>query len=108
MSDMGLELDRAENGQACLEMFQQTEPHHYDAILMDIRMPIMTGYEAAQAIRALEREDAAKIPIIAMTADAFSEDIKRCLNCGMSAHVAKPIDVREVVRLLAKYIYAES
>ena len=108
LSDMGLELDRAENGQACLEMFQQTEPHHYDAILMDIRMPIMTGYEAAQAIRALEREDAAKIPIIAMTADAFSEDIKRCLNCGMNAHVAKPIDVREVVRLLAKYIYAES
>ena len=70
---------------------------------MDIRMPVMTGYEAAWGIRRLEREDS-DIPIIAMTADAFSEDIKRCLDCGMNAHIAKPIDVREVSRILEKFI----
>jgi signal transduction histidine kinase/CheY-like chemotaxis protein len=104
LSDLGLELERAENGQVCVEIFQQSEVGYYDAILMDIRMPIMTGYEAAQTIRSLHRPDASEIPIIAMTADAFSEDIKRSLDCGMNAHVAKPIDVREVVRLLAKYM----
>ena len=75
----------------------------YDAILMDLRMPVMTGYEATAAIRSLDRPDA-DIPIIAMTADAFSEDIQRCLDCGMNAHVAKPIDVREISRLLEKFI----
>ncbi len=103
LSSMGLELDWAENGQICLEKFQQSPVHHYDAILMDIRMPVMNGYQATEAIRALEREDSS-IPIIAMTADAFSEDVKRCLDCGMNAHVAKPIDVREVCRQLEKYI----
>ena len=67
-------------------------------------MPIMNGYEATEAIRGLDRPDAKTIPIIAMTADAFAEDIKKCLDCGMNAHVAKPIDVREVSRLLQKYM----
>ena len=98
-SEEGLKLERAENGQICVEMFQKSKEGYYDAVLMDIRMPIMTGYEAAWAIRKLERRDA-QIPIIAMTADAFSEDVKRCLDCGMNAHVAKPIDVQEVMRLL--------
>ena len=75
----------------------------YDAVLMDLRMPVMTGYEATAAIRKLDRPDAS-LPIIAMTADAFSEDIKKCLDCGMNAHVAKPIDIREVSRLLDKFI----
>ena len=66
-------------------------------------MPIMTGYEATQAIRALDRPDAS-LPIIAMTADAFSEDIQRCLDAGMNAHISKPIDLREVSRLLEKYL----
>ncbi len=66
-------------------------------------MPIMTGYEAAVAIRKLNRPDA-QLPIIAMTADAFSEDIKHCLDCGMNAHTAKPIDVREITRLLKKFL----
>ncbi len=101
-SEEGLKLERAENGQICVEMFQKSKEGYYDAVLMDIRMPIMTGYEAAWAIRKLERRDA-QIPIIAMTADAFSEDVKRCLDCGMNAHVAKPIDVQEVMRLLEKY-----
>ncbi len=103
LSSLGLELERAENGQICVEKFCASEVGFYQAILMDIRMPIMSGYEATEAIRALDREDA-KLPIIAMTADAFSEDRERCLSCGMNAHVAKPIDVKEVVRLLEKYI----
>ena len=104
LSELGLELDWAENGQICLEKFQSQPEGYYDAILMDIRMPVMTGYEATEAIRALSRADAKEIPIIAMTADAFSEDIQRCLEHGMNAHVAKPIDVQEVARLLRKYM----
>ncbi len=103
LSSLGLELERAENGQICVEKFCASEVGFYQAILMDIRMPIMSGYEATEAIRALDREDA-KLPIIAMTADAFSEDRERCLACGMNAHIAKPIDVKEVVRLLEKHI----
>lgn len=87
----------------CLDMFKKSEIGYYAAILMDIRMPIMTGYEAAEAIRALDREDK-DLPIIAMTADAFSEDIQKCLKCGMNAHIAKPIDVRDVARQLEKYM----
>ena len=103
LSEMGLVLDWAENGQICVNMFEHSPEGFYDAILMDIRMPVMTGYEAATAIRALDRPDA-DLPIIAMTADAFAEDIKKCLDHGMNAHVAKPIDVREVARLLEKYM----
>ena len=104
LSEMGMELERAENGQICIDMFQNSPVGYYQAVLMDIRMPIMTGYEAAWGIRKLDRPDA-DIPIIAMTADAFSEDIKRCLDCGMNAHVAKPIDVQEICRLLEKFVY---
>ncbi len=102
--ELGLTLEWAENGQVCAERFRLSAPGWYDAILMDIRMPVMTGYEATAAIRAMERPDAATIPIIAMTADAFAEDIKKCLDCGMNAHVAKPIDVGEVYRQLDKFI----
>jgi len=70
---------------------------------MDIRMPIMDGYEATEAIRAMDRPDAS-LPIIAMTADAYSDDIQRCLSHGMNAHVAKPIDIGEVTRILKKYL----
>ena len=92
LSEAGFELERAENGQICVEMFEQSPVGFYDVILMDIRMPIMNGYDAAKTIRALDRKDA-NIPIIAMTADAFSDDIQHCLDCGMNEHVAKPIDV---------------
>lgn len=104
LSAEGLELEWAENGQICVEKFQASEPGYYQAILMDLRMPVMTGYEATEAIRKLERPDAREIPIIAMTADAFAEDIQKCLNAGMNAHIAKPIDVRDVCRLLAKFL----
>ncbi len=105
LSDMGMELERAENGQICVEKFSSSDRGFYDAILMDVRMPIMNGYEATTAIRALNnRPDAQDIPIIAMTADAFSEDIKHCLECGMNAHTAKPINLDEVISLLKKFI----
>ncbi|RKJ56591.1 response regulator [bacterium 1XD42-1] len=103
LSDLGVQLEWAEDGQICLDKFLDSPEGYYDAILMDIRMPIMTGYESTQAIRALDRSDASSIPIIAMTADAFSEDIQRCLNCGMNAHIAKPIAVSELARLLKKF-----
>ncbi len=103
LEQLGPEIERAENGKTCVDMFKASEAGYYDAILMDIRMPVMTGYEAAEAIRDTDRSDS-DIPIIAMTADAFAEDVKRCLDAGMNAHVAKPIDVNEVAKVLEKYI----
>ena len=103
LHDLGLELEWAENGEVCTELFRNSEPGYYDAILMDIRMPIMNGYEATDAIRAMDRPDAT-LPIIAMTADAYSDDIQRCLSHGMNAHVAKPIDIGEVARILKRYL----
>ncbi len=103
LTEAGFEVDWAENGKVCLEKFQASAPGYYDVILMDIRMPVMNGYEAAQAVRALDRPDV-DIPIIAMTADAFSEDIQHCLECGMNAHVAKPIDMGKLMFQLQKYL----
>ena len=103
LSVLEMELDWVENGQICVAKFEESPIGYYDAILMDVRMPIMDGYEATTAIRGLEREDA-DIPIIAMTADAFSEDIQKCLECGMHDHLAKPIDVQAVAYKLKKYL----
>ncbi len=103
LHDLGLELEWAENGEVCVNKFKDSDLGYYDAILMDIRMPIMNGYEATDAIRALDRADAS-LPIIAMTADAYSDDIQRCLEHGMNAHVAKPIDIGEVARVLKRYL----
>ncbi len=104
LSDIGMEVEWAENGKICLEKFQASAPGYYDVILMDVRMPVMNGYEATKGIRASSHPDAGTIPIIAMTADAFSEDIKQCLDCGMNAHTAKPINFEEVISLLKKHI----
>ncbi|MCI8464235.1 MAG: response regulator [Lachnospiraceae bacterium] len=103
LTEAGFQIERAENGKICVEMFEKSEVGTYDIILMDIRMPVMSGYDAARGIRALSRSDSG-LPIIAMTADAFSEDIKRCLECGMNEHVAKPIDVDRLTQILKKYL----
>ncbi|NBI09247.1 response regulator [Colidextribacter sp. OB.20] len=103
LSILELELDWAENGEICVEKFKKSPTGYYDTIIMDVRMPVMDGYEATAAIRGLERADA-DIPIIAMTADAFSEDIQRCLECGMNDHLAKPIDIQTVACKLKKYL----
>lgn len=104
LSDLGVELEWAEDGKICLDKFRESPEGYYDAILMDIRMPHMTGYEATKAIRGLDHPDAMLIPIIAMSADAFYDDIHRCLECGMNAHIAKPIDIAELSRLLKRYV----
>ena len=98
-----MDLDWVENGQICVNKFKESPVGYYDAIIMDVRMPVMDGYEATMAIRGLERKDA-DIPIIAMTADAFSEDIQKCLECGMNDHLAKPIDIQAVTYKLKKYL----
>lgn len=105
LCELGLELDRAENGKVCLEKFEQSKEGWYDIILMDLRMPVMTGYEAAVAIRGLSREDAAKIPIIAVSADAFEDDVEKCLACGMNAHAAKPYDIMELMTLISRNLH---
>jgi signal transduction histidine kinase/ActR/RegA family two-component response regulator len=84
--------DLAENGRLAFEMFKDSEPGYYDAILMDMRMPEMDGLEATRAIRALDREDAKKIPIIALTANAFDEDVQRSMQAGLNAHLSKPVE----------------
>ncbi|MCM1388348.1 MAG: response regulator [Bacillus sp. (in: Bacteria)] len=104
LSSIGLEPEHAENGKVCADMFAQSPVEYYQAILMDIRMPVMTGLESATAIRALERADAKSVPIIAMSADSFTEDIQHCLDSGMNAHTSKPIDVDKIARLLKKYM----
>lgn len=104
LSDLGVELDWAEDGQICLDKFQRSPEGYYDAILMDIRMPHMTGYEATKAIRGLNHPNALSVPIIAMSADAFSDDIQHCLECGMNAHIAKPIDAIELTRILKRFL----
>ena len=103
LSVLEMELDWVENGQICVTKFEKSPVGYYDAIIMDVRMPMMDGYEATRIIRSLERNDA-DIPIIAMTADAFSEDIQKCLECGMDDHLAKPIDIEIVARKLKKYL----
>lgn len=103
LSSVGMELEHAENGKICVEMFEQSEIGYYDAILMDIRMPVMNGYDATEAIRALDRADK-DLPIIAMTADAFSDDVQHSLKVGMNAHIAKPLDVKELMRVLRNHL----
>ena len=85
-----------------VEKFMASAPGYYGAIFMDIRMPVMDGIEAAKAIRSLERPDAKTIPIVALTANAFEDDKRECFEAGMNAHVAKPIDVHTLERVVAK------
>ena len=104
LMSVGFTVDWEQNGKLCAEKFAQSAPGYYDVILMDLRMPVMNGYETTEAIRAMDRPDAKTVPIIAMTADAFSEDIQKCLACGMNAHLAKPVDLKEFFRVLQKFL----
>ena len=104
LQNEGAEVTKAWNGQEVVELFRKSEPGEFDVILMDIMMPVMNGYDATKKIRSLGREDAKVIPIIAMTANAFTEDRIRAKEAGMNEHVAKPVDVE----LLMKVIYSGS
>ena len=102
-----IEADLAENGKIALEMFEKSPPNHYDAILMDMRMPEMDGLEATQRIRALDRPDAKTIPIIALTANAFDEDVQRSLQAGLNAHLSKPVEPDGLFETLENMIKAD-
>ena len=94
--------DRAENGEICVEKFSASPENYYDAILMDLRMPVMDGLDAARNIRALERPDAEKVPIIAVSANASELDRRNALNAGMNSHLSKPVDAEKLYETLEK------
>ncbi|MPM86553.1 Aerobic respiration control sensor protein ArcB [bioreactor metagenome] len=94
--------ETAVNGREAFEMFTASAPGFYDAILMDIQMPVMDGYEATRAIRASAHPEAQTIPILAMTADAFTEDVAAALQCGMDDHIAKPIELDVLLSALER------
>ena len=97
----GVTCDRAEDGSVCVEKFSASAPNEYDAILMDVQMPVMDGLQAAMTIRMLDHARSRSIPIIALTANALQSDIQRCIAAGMNSHLAKPIDVHQLLRALA-------
>ena len=96
----GAVVTKAWNGQEAVEIFKKSRPGEIDVILMDIMMPVMNGYEATKIIRSMGREDAKVIPIIAMTANAFTEDRLRAKEAGMNEHIAKPVDVNKLVKTI--------
>ena len=100
----GADVTKAWNGQEAVELFRKSEPGGFDAILMDIMMPVMNGYEAAKKIRSLDREDAKTIPIIAMTANAFMEDRLKAKEAGMNEHIVKPLDVELLIKVIHKLV----
>ena len=101
LESFGLEVDCAQDGERAVSLCRSAAPGYYDVILMDIQMPRMNGYDAARAIRALDRPDMKTVPILAMTADAYAEDVERCLQAGMNGHIAKPIDPKLLRKTLA-------
>ena len=104
LQSLGVVCEGAENGRRAVEMFNASAPGHYEMILMDVRMPVMNGYEATREIRRLAREDARQIPIVAMTADAFSSDIKMALNAGMNEHLSKPVSIERLQEVLGQWL----
>ena len=100
-----IKVDRAENGKVAVELFERSTDGIYSAILMDVRMPLMDGLEAVGIIRSMERPDAQRIPIIALTANAFDEDVQLSMQAGMNAHLSKPVEADTLIRILGELIY---
>ena len=100
-----IRVDHAENGRIAVTMFAESPVGDYAAILMDVRMPEMDGLEATAAIRRMKREDAGRIPIIALTANAFDEDVQRSMQAGMDAHLSKPVEAEHLIRVLEELVY---
>lgn len=104
LEDEGAITTIVNDGQQAVDIFSRNKPGTFDAILMDIMMPEMDGLSATKAIRALDREDAGTIPIIAMTANAFDEDEKKCMEAGMNAHLVKPLDIQKMKEAVCRYL----
>jgi signal transduction histidine kinase/BarA-like signal transduction histidine kinase len=104
LEEKGMEVICAENGKAACDAFISSAPGYFDAVLMDIRMPVMNGYDAARSIRNADRADAAAVPIIAMSADAFDDDIRRCMDAGMNGHVSKPVSPEKLYGTLSRFL----
>ena len=105
LQNEGADVTKAWNGQEAVELFRNSKPGEFNVILMDIMMPVMNGYEATKMIRSLDRDDAKKIPIIAMTANAFTEDRIRAKEAGMDEHLSKPIVIDEVIKTILRYVH---
>lgn len=103
-----VEVEHAENGLAAVEMIENAEPDYYDLVLMDIQMPKMNGYEATRVIRAMDKQWTRRLPIIAMTANAFAEDVQAAKGAGMNEHIAKPLDLNALARVVTKWILKEA
>ncbi|MBQ7534660.1 MAG: amino acid permease [Stomatobaculum sp.] len=101
LSQLGFAVETAENGQIAVDMMSAAEPGHYDLVLMDIQMPVMDGYTATKAIRALDDPEKAAIPVVAMTANAFAEDVRAAEEAGMNGHIAKPIDIQTMIQTIS-------
>ena len=104
LAEQKIIADRAMDGADCLDKLEKAASGYYDMILMDIQMPVMDGYDATVRIRRMKDEEKASIPIIAMTANAFAEDRQKAISTGMNDHVAKPIDMKVLLPVMAKYI----
>ncbi len=100
----GFEVDKAENGKEAVDILMEKEAGRYQAVLMDIQMPVMNGYEATEALRRSGRKDLEELPVFAMTADAFSSDIRKAEAAGMNGHIAKPIDIGKLLDILKDWV----
>ena len=104
LGELGFQVETAENGKIAVDKVAGSEPGYFDGVLMDIQMPVMNGYDAAKAIRALANKKLAGIPIVAMTANAFAEDVQAAKDAGMNGHIAKPINIPQMVETLKKVL----
>lgn len=101
---VGIQVETALNGQLAVERVTEKAPGYYDLIFMDIQMPVMNGYDAAKTIRSAGRKDLEQIPIIAMTADAFSDDVRKAIEAGMNDHISKPVDIGKLENVLERWV----
>ena len=104
LKEQHMQVDRAWNGAQAVELFEQSETHAYDIVLMDIMMPVMDGLEATRRIRSMNRRDAMTIPIVAMSANAFQEDVEKSLAAGLNEHLTKPLDEKKLTETMKKYL----
>lgn len=107
LEDAGFLIEVANNGKEAVDMLKRSEPGYYQLILMDVKMPVMDGYEATKEIRKLENKKLSSIPILAMTANAFEEDKQEAIKCGMNGHLAKPINIESLFSTLDKVLNEE-